>query len=380
MRVLVATTAGAGHLGPMVPFARALVEAGHDVVVTAPSSFGPAVTRAGFVHQPFADADPVALGAVFATLPGRPNEEANAIVVREVFGRLDTQAALPGVRALVEQWGPNLILRETSELASYVVAESAGIPHAQVAVGLAAFEHRFLPELDGPLAEVGSKSGVAGLFAAPTLSLVPGTLEDPTAPGSESTQRHRDATGTSSTEPLPDWWAGSTAPLVYVSFGSVAATIGLFPVLYELVLTALADLPVRVLITLGDGADPEALGPIPANAHVERWWPQQQVMPHAAAMVGHGGFGTTLLGLAAGVPMVVLPLFADQPFNAQRVAAVGAGIALEGGPPAVAMLGDAVERVLDEPGYRAQAASVAEDIAALPVASEAVAYLEDLAR
>lgn len=380
MRVLVATTAGAGHFGPMIPFVRALAEAGHDLVVTAPASFGPAVTRSGFVHQPFGDIDPAALGAVFSAISGRSNEEGNAIVVREVFGRLGTQAALPGVRALTEEWKPDLILRESSELASYVVADSAGIPHAQVSVGLARFEQWFFPELESPLAEAGSNSGVAGLFAAPSLSLVPRTFEDPASPGSESTQRHRDPAGTAPAEPLPDWWAESSAPLVYVSFGSVAANLGLFPALYQQVLAALADLPVRVLITLGDSADPEALGPVPANAHVERWWPQQQVMPHAAAMVGHGGFGTTLLGLAAGVPMVVLPLFADQPYNAERVAAIGAGIALEGGPAALAMLGDAIERVLDEPAYRTQAESVADEIAALPAASEAVSFLEDLIR
>ena len=54
-------------------------------------------------------------------------------------------------------------------------------------------------------------------------------------------------------------------------------------------------------------------------------------MPHAAAMVCHGGFGTVRAGLAAGVPLAVLPLFADQPDNARRVAELGAGIALDDG-------------------------------------------------
>ncbi|MDQ3640552.1 MAG: glycosyltransferase, partial [Actinomycetota bacterium] len=98
MRVLVATTAGAGHFGPVVPFARALTRAGHDVVVAAPTSFAAAVERAGFVHRPFADAPVDAMGAVFAGLRGLSNEEGNEVVVREVFGRLDAQAALPGLR------------------------------------------------------------------------------------------------------------------------------------------------------------------------------------------------------------------------------------------------------------------------------------------
>ncbi len=47
MRILFATTAGAGHLGPLVPFAAAATELGHDVVVAAPGSAEPAVRRVG---------------------------------------------------------------------------------------------------------------------------------------------------------------------------------------------------------------------------------------------------------------------------------------------------------------------------------------------
>jgi glycosyltransferase len=171
----------------------------------------------------------------------------------------------------------------------------------------------------------------------------------------------------------------SSDRLVYVTFGSVAAGIGLFPMLYRGVVDAVADLPVRVPLTLGDAGDPEALGPLPANVHVERWWPQADVMPHASAMVGHGGMGTTLAGMVAGVPQVVVPLFADQPYNGARIEAIGGGVVLEGGPPAVAGLADALRRVLDEDWYRAGASRVAEQIGRLPPASDAVPLLEAVA-
>ncbi|HEX7277814.1 MAG TPA: hypothetical protein VF244_10610, partial [Acidimicrobiales bacterium] len=169
MRVLVSTTAGAGHLGPLVPFARALVGAGHEVVVAAPASFAAAVERAGFVHHPFADAAPDELAAVFARLPGLSNHDANLLVVTEVFGRIDAHAALPGVQDLVDRWRPDLVLREASEFASYAVADRAGIPHAQVAVSLESFEAPYLPELEGPLAALGAPNGVAGLRSSPRL-------------------------------------------------------------------------------------------------------------------------------------------------------------------------------------------------------------------
>ena len=262
MRVLVSTTAGAGHLGPIVPFARALVDAGHEVVVAAPASFAASVEKAGFTHAPFADAPPEELAAVFARLPGLSNRDANALVMTEVFGRIDARAALPGVQALVDRWRPDLVLRDSAEFASYVVADSEGIPHATVAVSLESFEEESLAALEVPLADLGARSGVAGLRSATRLSLLPPAFDGAAALASGTTKRFRDdAAPAASGASLPDWWPGSSDPLVYVTFGSVAAAFGLFPVLYQGVVAAVADLPVRVLMTLGEAGDPEALGP-----------------------------------------------------------------------------------------------------------------------
>ncbi|MEA2971613.1 MAG: hypothetical protein QOG82_71 [Actinomycetota bacterium] len=380
MRVLVSTTAGAGHLGPIVPFARALVDAGHEVVAAAPASFAASIEKAGFTHAPFADAPPEELAAVFARLPGLSNHDANAVVASEVFGRIDARAALPGLHALVDGWRPDLVLRDAAEFASFVVADIEGIPHATVAVSLDSFDDLFFAGLEVPLADLGARGGVAGLRSAPRLSLLPPAFDGATALASGATKRYRDDTApAASGASLPDWWPGSSDPLVYVTFGSVTAALGLFPMLYQGVVAAVADLPVRVLLTLGEAGDPEALGALPANVHVERWWPQADVMPHAAAMVGHGGFGTTLAGLTAGVPQVVVPLFADQPYNAERVEAVNAGVALPGGPAAIGGLAAALRQVLDGDWYRAGAQRVAEQIARLPPASAAVPMLEETA-
>lgn len=379
MRVLVATTAGEGHFGPVVPFADALRSAGHDVVVTAPSSFAPVVGRSGFRFEPFADAAPEELQAVFATLGGLTNTEGNGVVVREVFGRIAPLAALPGLDSFARQWRPDLILRESSEFASYLVAEELGVPHVEVAVGLADFHDAALAVVDEPLTALGAEPGLARLRAAVRITLVPESLDGPGVRGAGAVHRFRDGRDGGPVDPLPDWWAGSTEPLVYVTFGTVAASLGLFPGLYRDVVAALAELAATILLTIGEAGDPDALGPLPDSVHVERFWPQKAVMANASAMIGHGGFGTTLTGLAAGVPMVVLPLFADQPHNARRVHATGAGIALEGGPAAVGELHDAVQRVLTEASYRAEARRVAHEVERLAPASEAVSLLEGLA-
>src|SRR5204862_6738478 len=125
------------------------------------------------------------------------------------------------------------------------------------------------------------------------------------------------------------------------------------------------------------GLESGALGDIPANVHVEQWVPQRDVLARASALVCHGGSGTLRGGLAAGVPMVVTPLFADQPHNARRVAAVGAGIALPDPDPAT--LRAAVERVLADVELARGARRIAEEIAALPPVDAAVAALVAMA-
>ena len=152
-----------------------------------------------------------------------------------------------------------------------------------------------------------------------------------------------------------------------------------FPDLYRAAIEALAGQGLRVLVTIGDKADTAELGELPAGVHVERWVPQAAVMPHAAAMVGHGGSGSTLTALAWGLPMALLPLFADQPENSRAVDAAGAGVVLDGGPPALAGLADAVHGLLDDPGYAAAAGEIADEMGGHPLVAEAAKAFEEIA-
>jgi UDP:flavonoid glycosyltransferase YjiC (YdhE family) len=381
VRILVATTANAGHFGPLAPFAKACTAAGHEVRVSAPGSFAAAIEGVGLTHVPVGDPPEAELAAIFETLPQLSLEEANTVVMRDVFAGIDARAALPGIAAAVREWRPDLVLRETAEFASYVVAEQNDIPHVHVAIGLEGLEAFAYPLLDDALDRLGSKLGVPGLHRAPALSFVPPTLEDPGSTRGRIVHRFSQEQPPASGRALPGHWSDPDVPLVYTTFGTVAAGVGLFPTLYRAVVEALAELPIRVLLTIGEGADPDQLGLLPLNVHVERFWPQHDVMSEAAGMIGHGGFGTTMLGLTAGVPMVVVPLFAlDQHLNAQAVARVGAGVALDGGPSDLDSLPDALQRILHDPAYRAGAQSVAIEMASLPPPSTSVTLLEDLAR
>ena len=127
--------------------------------------------------------------------------------------------------------------------------------------------------------------------------------------------------------PLPDWWPGRDGPLVYVTFGSVTGSLPVVRSVFGAALAAVADLDARVLVTVGPRCRRSPRwARSPANTHVEAWVPQQDVLADAALVVCHGGSGTTFGALAAGVPLVFVPMFADQRPNAERVAELGAGV------------------------------------------------------
>jgi UDP:flavonoid glycosyltransferase YjiC (YdhE family) len=103
------------------------------------------------------------------------------------------------------------------------------------------------------------------------------------------------------------------------------------------------------------------LGYLPGNVTVLAAAPHRQVLDHAALVVTHGGHGTVMKALAAGVPMVVLHHGRDQADNAARVTARGAGVAVKrtATPAAIAR---AARRVLTDPSYQAAARRLGQAI------------------
>jgi UDP:flavonoid glycosyltransferase YjiC (YdhE family) len=122
---------------------------------------------------------------------------------------------------------------------------------------------------------------------------------------------------------------------------------------------------VRGLVTLGP-AMADAAFDLPANVVAVSSAPHAQVFPRAAAVVTHAGHGTVMRALAAGVPLVCLPMGRDQADNAARVFFHGAGLRLKASakPQQIAK---AVQQVLDQPQYRSHAQRlgrlIVEDVA-----------------
>ena len=377
MRFLFAPTRGAGHVGPLVPIARAAEAAGHDVLFAGPGSARRAVRRAGFAFAEVGEPGRAEAERAWAPVWSKETTPGMAAVVQDLFVGLHARLALPGMLDAAVRFRPDVVVRETLEFSSALVAERLAIPQVRVGVHLESDTDAdplllgvAVPALDALRPELGlAPDPEAGAIReSPVLTMAPASTS-----GDAPALRFRDTAPASDAE-LPRW-GDPAAPLVYVSFGSHTAASHHFPGVYRRAAEALAELPVRALLTIGDRRDPAELGTQPPNVRVERWVPQAAVMARASAMVGHGGSGSTLMALAAGVPQAFVPLFVDGPANARRVADLGAGIALD---PGSGGIGAAVEALLADAGYRAAAAAVAAEVRTLPPVEDAVEVLEAL--
>ncbi len=381
MRVLLTSTRGAGHLQPLLPYARALLARNHEVAVAAPSEVQDTLRAAGLTHSPFDHPGDGVLAPIWARFKEVLDDEAKsmAIAAGDIFAGVNAAAALPKLQATIHGFRPDLVLRDSVEYAALVAAEVAGVRHARVAVHAVSFEETLPPLVEAPIDALRVLAGLAAdtgasLRAEPVFSSFPASL-DVVPSGSRMRPPFRARVVEEAPSAAPADWAPADdpRPLVYITFGTIAGGMAHVRSIYRTSLDAVADLPVRALLTTGRGMEAGALGVIPANVHVEPWIPQRDVLPHAAALVCHGGSGTFLGGLAAGLPMVIVPVGADQPHNGRLVAAAGAGIALT--KPDANALRAALLQVLDAPTLRTQARRLAGDIAAMPTIDDAVDVL-----
>jgi MGT family glycosyltransferase len=135
-------------------------------------------------------------------------------------------------------------------------------------------------------------------------------------------------------------WEPPGRPLVVVSLGTTP--MDEIEVLQR-VLDGLGELDVTVAATVGAHIDRSSLR-VPPNARVSGYVEHAAMFPHADVFVGHGGHGGIMAALTFGVPVVSIPLDRDQPHNAERLEAVGAGctVAKDSAPASIAAVVEAV--------------------------------------
>ncbi len=408
--ILMTTWDGAGTTPPLMSIAGALVRRGHRVRVLADPVLRAEVEATGAEHLSWTRAPHRATPGIDSLFvhDWEAGPEAFA-VMRDRIAVGPAAAYAADVREELTARPADCLLTEMLLFGPQVAAEAAGVPYVVLnptinvvpAPGVPPFGRGFLPaetEADRERDRVGAEIGMQAWDAAlPALNAA--RAEQGLEPLEHVLDQGRSAALTlvltsaafDFSEGLPPvvkhvgprlddpLWAEAWTPppgdepLVLVSLSSDFQNQG---DLLRRIAAALGELPVRGVVTTAKGIDPAEI-PAPDNVQVVRSAPHAEVLREAAAVVTHCGHGTTIKALAAGVPLVCLPMGRDQLDVAARVVHRGAGVRLD--PSAEpAAIGAALSQVLSEPAYRDGAERIAAAIAEETASDRAVEEIEAL--
>ncbi len=385
VQVLVSTVPGIGHLHPVVPLAHALSARGHEVRWATGPDGCPIVEAAGFTAVQAGRSTAESLGEYFDRFPGARDlrgADAPVHMFPHLFGTVGAPHRLTDLLALVNDWRPDVVVHDASELAAPIAAARVGVPNVCHSFGalIPAERVEAASEAVAPLwRQVGlAPRPWAGCYDHLYLDVYPPSLRP--AYGDYIVRRQ-------SLRPIPfsvDLADASEVftsivddrPIVYLTFGTLFnSTSGPFSAALE----ALAELPVQVVVTVGPSGDPRAFGPQPDNVTVYRYIPQTTILPLCSLVVSHGGSGTFLAALDHGVPQLCLPQAADQFGNAEHGTRVGVALRLLPHEVSSDSVRNAAERILSEPSYRTNAARTQTEMHAMPPPDDIATLIEQVA-
>jgi MGT family glycosyltransferase len=392
VRVLFTVQPSIGHLHPLVPVANALSAAGHDVAVASSASFKQDIEAFNLPHIP-AGLDWLtgdhSTWTAFPPMPAPGPEFAKFAVT--VFADITTARMVPDLIDIAREWRPDLIIREHFEFGGCVAAECLGIAH--VSIGGNAYsaidspEVRYFPGNRLMVAEAMERHRAHfGLQPDPDLSMpfrklhIVFTPPSWDAAGSPRPANIQHVQHTSTVRPgarLDDWVEQlPDRPTVLASLGTVFNNT---PGVLEAIVGGLAGEPVNLIVAIGRNGDPARFGSLPENVRLEAYVEQPLLLERCDAFVTHGGFNSVKEAASLGVPMVVVPITADQPYSAERCSALGIGRAVGADNRAPDTIHDAVVDVLGSATYRDNATRFQAEMASLPDTEQMVELIEHAA-
>jgi UDP:flavonoid glycosyltransferase YjiC (YdhE family) len=355
VRLLFTFAGGAGHLNPLLPIATAAAARGHAVALTGKPSVVALAERDGFtVFGTGTENDAVRTERGPLEPVDREREDR---VLRDSFAGEIARRRLTELLQVAAEWQPDALVCDETDFGGTCAAERLGLPHATMLVNASGSFVR--PELLAGTFDVSLLERYLVLNPFPTGFRNPAFPLPATAHGVRLHEPRRRVDGAT----------------VYFSLGTI------FDLesgdLFERVLAALGTLPVEAVATIGRRLDPRRLGPVPSNVRVERYVPQDEILAACDLVVSHGGSGSLLGALTYGLPVVVLPLGADQPGNADRCVATGIGRVLDAATASPSEIAEAVADVLADPSYAAAARRLQAELATFAPPSEVVSLIEE---
>ncbi len=379
MRLLFTFAGGNGHLEPLLPIARAAEQAGHTIAFVARPWMVPRTESLGYTVFSAGRSSKSA-----ERLPLKPIDiEQELRDLRDGFVLRNGFQRAPDLLTICKDWQPELIVWEEVDFAPPVIAEHLGILHASVLIiasGALVRPPLLVESLNQLRAEYDLPADSTADMLARYLVLSPfaPSYRDPDYPLPASAHSFRPHGSLhEKTTPPPAWsTVVEGAPVIYVTLGTV------FNVesgdLFERLLAALRNVSANVLMTLGSELDPLMFGDQPPHIRIERFVPQDEVLPFCDAVLTHAGSGSVNGALAHGLPMVLIPMGADQPFNAERCEALGVARVLDVLTATPDDIRHAIATVLNDSSYKQSARKLRDEIASLPPPSHALSLLERL--
>ncbi len=379
-RYLIVTWDGAGNLVPTLGIARTLVERGHDVRMIGHDTV---VERCSDVGARFV---PLTQGPGWDAMENPDDFEAEVKLLVEELCFSSTIAR--DVARELQREPADAVLVDCMLFTAIDVALALGTPTATL------FHTPYTIFRGGPLVEMFARGVPIANAQRATLGLPAierlGDIHDacacamvalpkefePDVPDAANVVRIGpvlDAPPLSREIDGVDLGDGST-PLVLVSLStSDQGQAGLL----QRCVDAVAQLPVRAIVTTGPSIDPASVTAA-ANTQVVRYAPHAEILPSASLVITHAGVGTTMAALGRGVPLLCTPMGRDQFFNAEHVQNLGAGRMLM--PDSSSdVIAQAATDILRDDRYTAGATQMAVAIGGCGGALQAAAALETLA-
>ena len=391
MRALFTVQPSVGHLHPLVPVARALSGAGHDVAICSAPSFRPEVEAFGLTHV---DAgldwlmSDQATWEVFPPMPP-PGPEFPAWAVL-TLADITTGRMVPDLLAIAREWRADLIVREGMEYGGCIAAEALGLPHASIAgnayAAIDSPEINYFPGnrrmVAEPLARHREEVGLPPdpetemPFRHLHLCFMPPTWDGASVHRPRNAHFLRHISTVSPGAALPDWVERlPDRPTVFASLGTV---FNKTPGVLEAIVEALAAEPINVIVAIGRDQDPGRFGPSPTTS---AWRPtsRSRCCSRTATPSSPTAASTASRRRSAqAFPWLWSPSAPTSPTAPS--AAQTSGWPARSGPTTVprTLIREAVRQVLAEPSYRDNARAFQAKMRALPGPEEMVEMIESL--
>ena len=327
------TQPGHGHLNPMLPIATALQSAGHHVCFASAASFIPVIRRHGFkVVAAGLDYLQSQIEQFFPEVASMSDAERSEWFITDLFGDMAASQMAADLTEICRVWRPDLIVREAFEFGACLVAEKFNVMHVTISTGLFHSPQILAGAIGEQMAFLRMVHGLPAhhalemLYRHLYLSCLPRSFEHPDVVLPASYRSFQPQFPVSAKATLPDYiHTLPDQPTVHVTLGTVFNN---HTDVYWLIIEALRDEPLNLIVSIGEEQDVAQFGSQPANVFIENFIPHALLLPYCDLVIGHGGFGTTLHAMAEGLPQLVVPLSAEQPYQASRVVDLQIGKAL----------------------------------------------------